>query len=358
MRSLTAGFARLAVAAVVCCGAAGVEAQAPALQILGADSVTSELDTAGVVLRHTAYVRNLSGTPVSPRALLLVTADTARPDSLWSRPLGPPIAGASVAAITTAFDIPPHLRKKSFGGYLVVGDAGGTLVPAVRWMSVSPPKPAAKKRPPVFGNVISLPFFLALACVGAAALWLGGRVLQTMVGAPTWDFARSWASTTTLATAFANAGLIALLPKETQTGLPALTAVFAILVLVAPAAYNFTLRPVTENGETRHKGLVFCYLFSSLLTLWGVYGALYTGYLVVKGGSWDALTADGAIRWFQALPYLVGALITVYAVFTIRRTVIEQTRPPAASDDQPRTAGLEAVVPEPRARRAEAFPLL
>src|SRR5205085_5581304 len=110
-------------------------------------------------------------------------------------------------------------------------------------------------------------------------------------------------------------------------GLAAVGAVFVILVVLAPIIYNLSLRNLPkEGGEQQKQGLVFCYILASVVTLWGVYGGLYVGYLLLNQISWGALTSDRASILFIDLPYAVGIVIALYAVLTMCRTVGEQVR--------------------------------
>lgn len=331
--------ARLAFAAGwVWCAPAGVQAQGPgslSLEILGPDSMTSA--TKDSAARQTVFVRNPSAAAVPLRVALAVQGDSGGIVTLTPRGARLEVPAASVSALELVFDVPEPLTKQTLSGYLVVADARGSLLPATRWTSVSPPRPDAAKRKPLFGNVLLHPLVLAVASVVTAAVLVRRRIRGWMTGTPTWDFAKSWASTTTIATAFANGALVALIPKATQEGLAALAAVFAVLVLIAPSAYNLSLRRAEGGGaEPGYKGLVGFYLLASTLTLWGVLGALYCGYLLLNQISWEPLTEDRAIRLFEVLPVVIGGLVAAYGVATIRRTVEEQAEGP---DPAPATAG-------------------
>ena len=299
----------------------------PALEFV--DSAPLALAVAaGKPARQVVFIRNRAAQPVTLRFSALLYDDKNQPQALelQTEPAAPQIAGLAVQpfTLTLALAEPTTASASSAKGFLVVADAGASIaLPGTRELTLNP----AASAPFALALIIPLGIMLACILLAVCASWGGGRSPdKKMLGAAEWDITKSWASITTLGVAFFTTALSSLIPEATDKNVTATAVIFAAFVLAAPVFYNLWL----DDG-TPPKGVVGLYFLSSGVTLWGVFGALYLGSIVVGEIQWNQIVDDPLVEQLQYLPWVLIIVIAIYAVLTMIRTV--RTHVEAAESD-------------------------
>jgi hypothetical protein len=186
-----------------------------------------------------------------------------------------------------------------------------------------------------------IPFGVAALSILLAAMMIRQFGRRSRMGSATWDFSQSWASNLTIGGTVLTALLgFAGLPEYgvymSKSAYTELSLLFGALVMLAPAAYNFTRRSITvpvpdpddptNTSGTRLEGAVYGFLLASFVTLWGVFGQLFTVALVlrelVEVGPLPSFTGFA----FQVLLVVVGVLLLVYSIVTVYFTVKKQVK--------------------------------
>lgn len=186
----------------------------------------------------------------------------------------------------------------------------------------------------VWATLVASAIVLGLAAV---AVCQNGYSLRARLGAPEWDFSQSWASTLTgigvIIDAIFQAQLAPgkTLPKET---LGSVAVLFALLVVIAPFAYNVVRSPVLTHPDPDHpdvesyqlQGYVGMFLVAGALTLWGALGQIVTIVLLLDEIRLAGYLADPVVRLFQAILLVLLPALLVYAGRTAYWTVQEQAK--------------------------------
>jgi hypothetical protein len=150
------------------------------------------------------------------------------------------------------------------------------------------------------------------------------------IGAPAWDFAKSWFSTTTLvgaiiSGALALTGLPELTKYASKSGYSLLALLISLLVLVAPFIFivfrRGWIKETTENSTKKYsveyEGPLWAFLVSCAVTLFAGLAQLFVLWLllheVLQDQSWAIAGAISAV--------LLGLGLCVYSVLSIRLTV-------------------------------------
>ena len=174
---------------------------------------------------------------------------------------------------------------------------------------------------------------ISIATVALAGLIYGKLGLQ--FGPPAWEFAKSWASTTTIASsAFTTAVTFSVLPELTQyaskAGYAILSLLISLLVVVAPFVF-FALRDgdikpdkKNEHFEVVYRGCIGSFLASCALTLFAGLAQLIVVFAVYREmfPSDDLWSSDFA----SVAAAVLGAMLCIYAFLTIKLTIQLQVR--------------------------------
>jgi hypothetical protein len=224
-----------------------------------------------------------------------------------------------------------------------------------------------------------VPFGIALACIVVASLLVARFGLFARMGNTTWDFSQSWASNLTVAgtvlTALLGwAGLAEYGKYLSKNSYLCLSVLFAALVSLAPAVYNFTRRSITvpvpdpddanNVSGVRIEGYVFGFLLASFVTVWAVLGQLFTiAFVMAELVDLGPLPASAGAA-FSGLIVVLAVLLLVYVVVTIYFTVKKQVihhqkwlslrKAEAASQVQAAAARTEMAAPQVQAEVAKA----
>jgi hypothetical protein len=190
---------------------------------------------------------------------------------------------------------------------------------------------------------------ISLAIVAITGLLCGGWGLR--FGPPAWEFAKSWASTTTFAGgAFTTAVAFSVLPELTKyaskAGYAILSLLISLLVVVAPFVFSGLRDGEIKWDEKNHQygvvyhGGFFFFWLSCALTLFAALAQLIVVFVVYREMFPDI------DPWARDVPFYVmvglGVVLCVYAILTIRLTIKLQT-----------TENTDA--PQRSARRRERF---
>jgi hypothetical protein len=185
---------------------------------------------------------------------------------------------------------------------------------------------------------------ISLAVVVLTALGFGGWGLQ--FGQPAWEFAKSWASTTTFAGgAFTTAVAFNVLPELTKyaskAGYAILALFISLLVVVAPFIFSGLRRGDVVWDEKNnqytvvYRGCIFFLAMSCGLTLFAALAQLIVVFVVYREmyPEIDPWTFD---RPFAVLAVL-GGLLCIYAFLSIKLTVeLQKEESNRATNEQTR----------------------
>jgi hypothetical protein len=195
---------------------------------------------------------------------------------------------------------------------------------------------------PVFA-ILSACFVISLAVACAARLSAGKLPRDFKLGSPAWEFAKSWASTTTLVGAVISTALtLSALPELTQyaskSGYALLALLVSFVVIVAPFVFIAfrTGEPKQDDGNktysVEYEGPLGAFLLSSALTVFAGLAQLVVLLMLVHEvfrGLWS-LVAN------IVLGLLLGAALCLYAfrsmLLTIKLQQKQKDEPP--TDDQ------------------------
>jgi hypothetical protein len=169
---------------------------------------------------------------------------------------------------------------------------------------------------------------VALVLVGLTGLVCGGWPLQ--FGPPAWEFAKSWASTTTFAGgAFTTAVALTVLPELTKyaskAGYAILSLLISLLVVVAPFVFsglrNGDIKWDEKNKQYAvvYRGGFFFFWLSCALTLFAALAQLIVVFVIYR----EMFPETGAWSFDCAFYVLVGLglLLCIYAVLSVKLTV-------------------------------------
>jgi hypothetical protein len=174
----------------------------------------------------------------------------------------------------------------------------------------------------VAGVVLTVVGWLRCGAVSAAP--------TKVIGDPTWDFSKSWASNVTVVGAILGTVLSAkVLPATTvvvsPSGYTALSLLFGALVVVAPLLFVATRKGRADAKGPVYTGYGWAFLVASSVTLWGVIGQLTTVGLVLYEAEHSTALARGAVIPVWCVIGLALLLVVVYGQKSIRLTL---TPPP------------------------------
>lgn len=211
----------------------------------------------------------------------------------------------------------------------------GTTGVAFREIALLPARPSAGE-----AAIVRLPVLIAAAIVivGALAGSIAGKGVKWMAArmrSAEWE--ESWCSNIALGTGLLNFLVGAtVLPAQTRH-LPhgsyeLLAALFAALATLAPAVYG-AIRVAKEVGadgaqQTEDQGFALVFVLASVLTLWGAIGQLFTADAALRELEAGSVLAASAVHVLQYLVWGVGAVIGLYALYSVARFVIEIGQPP------------------------------
>ena len=279
------------------------------------------LTTATTSLRQIIFVRNTDSAPVKVRFSTKVHDGEGKMQQLdvgvSSASGSLMINGLQIEPFILEFRAPTTSALYYAEGYLVVTpDNAPDAMPDIRELTVTVPSA------PPFKGILSIPLFISAVIVICAMLRTRHNkksIFSRMLGAATWDFTTSWTSTTAVGTVFLNATLLALIPQDSSANIGILTAVFGIFVLVAPFFYNASVEEVLVGTDIQPKGWVICYFLACLFTLWGVFGGLYVGYILIDDIPWPIVIDDLLIGF---LPWVAGLVVGAVAIYAFRKMAL------------------------------------
>jgi hypothetical protein len=224
-------------------------------------------------------------------------------------------------------------------------------------------------------GALVVPFGAALLLLSAA--WIFGRgntrLTDSLSGATELDFSKSFASTLTgvgalLGTIIAATGV---LPEETvnlsKAGFTGLNLTFGIAIVIAAAIASSaqSSEPIwNKDGqeEWKVKGYVLAFLAAAMITLWAVFGELWTIWLLIEElGAEKGFTSLGVVV-LQILLALAAAAMVPYTFFKVKIAVDVPEPPgpapvPAPPAPPPPAGPAAAAVAEPPAEEVgEALP--
>jgi hypothetical protein len=172
-------------------------------------------------------------------------------------------------------------------GQLVATVAG--VAPASVQMTVAPKLDLSRG----VDGALLIPLGVSILVIGAIAAWfMVTRKVRLVdpLGAVELDFTKSFASTLTAVGALLGTIISAgVLPEQTvylsKAGFTGLNLTFGIAVVVAGVVYSMVQRVVPEAGKDpkdwKFRGYVLPFLLASLITLWAVFGEVWTMWLLI-----------------------------------------------------------------------------
>lgn len=186
-------------------------------------------------------------------------------------------------------------------------------------------------------------FYISL--IVAALVWcvagvnLGGMAPWFILGAPAWDFAKSWASTTTVVGGvFTTALTLSALPDLTRyaskTGYSTLALLISLVVAVAPFVYVALRRGRIESDATARtyivvsEGCLWSFLLSCALTLFAAMAQLVLLSVLLHEvfrdyGFWSF--SDDKDPWSANIgaiaTWVLGAVLCWYAGYSMYLTI-------------------------------------
>jgi hypothetical protein len=223
---------------------------------------------------------------------------------------------------------------------------GPGVSPASVELTVAPHEPSDRG----VNKALLYPLAAALAVLGLAVICSAGKTdFLGEVGVAELEFSSSFASALTAVGALLGTIITAgVLPEETvhfsKAGFTGLNLTFGIAILVAAIVYSGLQRSfVEEEGgkkEWKLKGFVIPYLLAALITLWAVFGEVWTlGKLVEELGEGQGFS-NLAVTMIQVMLIAAVAMVPYTVVRVkdaIRRSPGDDTAPATAS---PRAVGL------------------
>jgi hypothetical protein len=179
--------------------------------------------------------------------------------------------------------------------------------------------------------ILWAPFLLSLAVGLITALVLKKELTQLM-GIPSWDFSRSWASNISVVGGLVTLSALALIPNTVETQqMPRsvytiLFFVFPLLAALAPLVYNFSRRvtrdPATTPPTIVAQGKAYMFIVAAVFTMWAAVGQLVVQASIIE-----------ELRIAKVLPTSFAILIEIVFVFVVfgllrygGRTVVETVR--------------------------------
>jgi len=187
-------------------------------------------------------------------------------------------------------------------------------------------------------TVLGISFIVALGCVlvGAALLLFHAVPLGGRMGAPTWDFSKSWANNLTVLTSIVATVLaFGFLPQQTvflsRSGYLALNSLLVMLLGFAPILFGLIrvplVTPLTPGTDPQYQGIVGGFVASCLITLWAVLAQLIVIGLLIEELRWATIISRStAISLEFTLSALAVALIA-YATESVYFTAKGQHVP-------------------------------
>jgi len=261
---------------------------------------------------------------------------------------------------------------------------GGPLVAilSLLWVEALSTRAAALGAQPVASDPSSQgPYIKLLAFVSLAAafLFMLARTLillrrdettfgwDTRIGAAGWTFSDSWASNLTavgalLGTVLAAAALPENLSLLSKAQYASLNLFFGVLAVIAAFIYNAVVAkkevpadpPTSPRASYQTEGFVPMYLFSSMVTLWAVWGEIGTLYVMLTDAIGHARFTSPQSVVFLIGTAVVGAAAALYAWRTVGWNVAYYRE--SSPEAPPPGKGMAEHLRQTRAKRAEPLP--
>ena len=173
--------------------------------------------------------------------------------------------------------------------------------------------------------------FAGSLIVGVFSLIAVRKDLNQVMGIPSWDFSRSWASNISVVAGLVTISALGFLPSTTQTHISrsayaVLLFVFPLLAALAPLVYNFSRRVSQDTTTTPptivSQGKAYMFIIASIFTIWAA-----VGQLAVQASIMDELRrADLLWRPFAGLIEIVFGLVALGLLQYGFRTVVETVK--------------------------------
>lgn len=173
------------------------------------------------------------------------------------------------------------------------------------------------------------PFVSALA-IGIASLTVLRKDLKQLMGIPTWDFSRSWASNISVVGGLVTLSALGFLPADfpTQISRPAyavLLFVFPLLAGLAPLVYNFSRRVSRDTTTTPptvvSQGKAYLFIIASIFTMWAAIGQLAVQASIIEELRLGNLLPGPFARLIEIVFGLVALGLLKYGFSTVVETV-------------------------------------
>jgi hypothetical protein len=294
-------------------------AQEPELAFVGADEgLTAEL-TGSRSDDLSVWLKNTSDRVVTPSFAVVLENKSGEPVNSKVE-----VSGGRTAPLS-AYDVGLYrihlVDGTSSKGELVASAAG--VSPASVSIAVGKKLPVGRGVNGVLLGSLGLAFLVTLIC--AAWIFIRKNVkLTAPLGSVELDFSKSFASTLTAVGAILGTIISAgVLPEQTvnlsKTGFTGLNLTFGLAIVVSGVVYSMVQRIVPDDDaapkEWKLKGFVLPFLMAALITLWAVFGELWTMWLLLgELGSEGGFSGTGVAVGRGLL--LVGFLAMLPYTFT------------------------------------------
>lgn len=222
--------------------------------------------------------------------------------------------------------VPIH-RTRLIEGFvdISVTPADGVNVPVPLRRAFSIRRAAPAELGLILWSALALSLIIT-ACVCRKLHKIFGKLpLAEKMGQPNWDYSRSWASNITAMGAIL-ALFLAVIASAVQPEIPykvafgMLNAIYLAMVAIAPTVYNLFSSTEKIPGQEMlpmSMGTVMSYLISSAITMWGVFGQIFTLLDLIRYFALSGLLERYVAICFQTLLILVAAGVGVYSIRTI-----------------------------------------
>jgi len=311
----------LVVAALMSCLATSAQAQPLELEFVAPESVTASLsgetsDELSVWLKNSSHQ---AATPEFQTVLENGDGDAvpAEVEVVGEKSVGPDQVARFRLVLSEA--------SKSSGQLVATVDG---VSPASVQILVGPKLDLSRG---VNGALIA-PFIAALLLLIAAAIY-GCRDagLLDSVGTAELEFSKSFATTLTAVGALLGTIIAAgVLPEDTvnlsKAGFTGLNLTFGIAVVVAGVVYSAIQRAFVEQATDgtkawKLKGYVIPFLIAALITVWAVFGELWTMWRLVEELGREEGFTDFAVTVVQVMLGSAALLMIPYTLIRVRAAI-------------------------------------
>jgi hypothetical protein len=314
-------MACLAAMVLVFSAVTAADAQSAELEFLAPDAVTANL-SGETSKEWSVWLENSSDRVVVPEFKVVLENSDGE-----TAPATVEVSGEAKsigANQVTRFRLTLTEASKSSGQLVALADG---LSPASVPISVGPELDLSRG---VNGALI-IPFILAFILMIAAAIY-GCRDADLLdaVGTAELEFSKSFATTLTAVGALLGTIIAAgVLPEDTvnlsKAGFTGLNLTFGIAVVVAGVVYSGIQRAFVEESDGKKawklKGFVIPFLIAALITVWAVFGELWTMWRLVEELGREEGFTDFAVTVVQVMLAIAALSMIPYTLIRVRAAI-------------------------------------